>query len=168
MKNARDQDMATGVISLSLLANKLAWFLSEAQTNLPSLKKDKNIFGQWERVLKETIDFIQTPEPDTTYSQIGVSPRFLSRAQYLEQIYTATPDNINKSNLKEFAVYLREICDDIEKLSKDQHLNNVKKRNLSAFAESVAKESINEASRFYQEIHVRDTSKPPAGMTSSA
>jgi len=158
MKNARDQDTATGVISLGLLANKLTWLLIGGRSDLPLLKVNKSIFEQWKTVLRETIDFIQTLETGATSRQAGVAPRFLSRAQYLEQIYTAAPSG-NKKNLKALAEYLQSIHDDIERLSKDERLAEAKKENLLSFTSSIANESIQEASRFHQETHVRRTSE---------
>ena len=157
MRSARDQDMASGVISLGLLANKLAWYLTGGE-DLPTLRLDKNMFSQWKTVLKETLDFIQSPEKGQT-KQANAIPHFLSRAPYLEQIYTATPE-VNRQNLKGIIAYLEMIRDNIDDLSKDKQLNTENRTKLLEFTETIARHSILEASRFFQETHSRTRIEP--------
>jgi len=121
--------------------------------NLYLLKVDIVILEQWENILQETINFIQTPETELVSKQ-GRVPRFLSRARYLEQIYTATPES-NRKTLKALANYLQEIYDAIAELSNKKQLNPEKERVLSAFVASVASGAIKEASKFHQEPHMR-------------
>lgn len=157
MKNARDQDIATGIISLGLLANKMALFLSAQQF----IKINETaLFDQWKKVLKETIDFIKAPETVTADNQ-AVGIHFLSRAQYLEQIYTATPE-INKKDLKTLAEYLQTIYNTIVSLSEKKSIDTQKRDMLIAFTRSIADESILEASRFHQEIHTKRKSESVA------
>ncbi len=155
MRRAGDQDTATGVISLGLLANGLELLLSTGKGEPLPFKVDISILEQWENILQETINFIQTPETGLVSKQ-GKMPRFLSRARYLEQIYTATPEN-NRKTFKALANYLQEIHDAIAELSNKKQLNREKEKTLSAFAESVANEAIKEASKFHQEPHIRKT-----------
>jgi len=157
MRSARDQDIASGVISLGLLANKLAWYLTGGE-ELPKLKLGQNMYDQWTAVLGETIDFLERPESQRV-GQTNPVPRFLSRAQYLEQIYIATPE-INKKNMKEMVAYLNVILSDIDSLSQNKKLNSEKQAKLLEFTETIAQHSILEASKFYQETHSRGRIDP--------
>ncbi|GEM_PF-4200371 len=167
MKSARDQDIATGIISLGLLANKLAWYLIGGTAGPPSLKVDDTIFGQWKNVLNETIDFIGAAKTKNERIQQSSVPHFLSRAQYLEQIYDATPDT-SKRDLKDVATYLQTIYDSVDKLSNSQNLDSANKQRLLNFCRSVAKASIHEASKFHQESHIRRPSTMPIGIMTNA
>lgn len=156
MRRTKDQDIATGVISLGLLANKLELQLSLEKFNRQKDKKlpiqmDPNVLMNWEKVLEEIIDFIQAPEKSST-SQTKAS-RFLCRAEYLDQIYTAAPAN-SRETLKELATYLQQIRNLIIKLSNKKRITSLQQKTLSDFAQSLANESIKEASRFYQEPHL--------------
>jgi hypothetical protein len=157
MRSARNQDVASEVISLGLLANKLAWYLTGGE-ELQTLKLGKNMFDQWKAVLEETINFLQCPEGQRIGRKNPV-PHFLSRAQYLEQIYTATPE-VNKKNLKEMIAYLNAIHDGVESLSQHQQLNSEKQAALLDFTNSIAEQSILEASKYYQETHSRGSNEP--------
>ena len=166
MKSARDQDIATGVISLGLLANKLTWYLLGGNKELPSLKVEKNVFEQWKAILRETIDFIQSPETGKKVRQTGAVPRFLSRAQYLEQIYTAAP--IEKKDMKALSEYLEKILRNLEELDKGKRINEKEQEKLLDFSNSVANLSIQQAARFHQESHVRMRLEPQIAITSGA
>lgn len=166
MKNARDQDVATGVISLGLLANKLTWYLIEGQKEIPALKVNRSVFEQWETVLKETIDFIHTLEIGEVAKQAEAAPRFLSRAQYLEQIYTAAPSKRN--DMKALSRYLDIVYQNLEKLKKDESLSNEEHTTLLTFSKSIAKESIREAARFHQESHIKKDLEPQVEMSAGA
>ncbi len=166
MKSARDQGIATGVISLGLLANKLTWYLLGGNKELPALKVDKNVFEQWKAVLRETIDFIQSLETGNKAKQTGGVPRFLSRAQYLEQIYIAAP--IEKKDMKALSEYLETIFRYLEDLDKGKRVNEGKQEKLLAFSNSITNESIQQAARFHQETHVRTKLEPQAEITSGA
>ena len=152
MKSTRDQDITTGIISLGLLANKLSWYLIGGSDDLPSLKVDTNLFKQWKAVLKDTIDFIHTPEAGQIVGQTN-GPRFLSQAQYLEQIYTAAP--IEKKDIKKLSAYLENTFDSLDKLERKEKLSSAEESNLLSFSSSIADESIKEAARFHQESHER-------------
>ncbi len=166
MKSTRDQNIATDVISLGLLANKLAWYLLGGNEELPALKVDKSIFKQWGTVLRETIDFIKSLEKGGNVKQTAAVPRFLSRAQYLEQIYTAAP--IEKKNMKTLSEYLETIFEDLEKLNQGKEIKPGKQENLLTFSKLITNQSIEEAAKYHQESHIRISLKPQVEITSNA
>jgi len=166
MKNTRDQDVATGVISLGLLANELSWYLVGGQKELPKLKVNRSVFTQWKTVLKETLDFIHNLETGEVAKKAGAVPRFLSRAQYLEQIYTAAP--IESKGMEALSKYLDTVYQHLEKLEKDEHLSAEGRKNLLAFSKSIANESIREAARFHQENHTRKDLEPQVEVKAGA
>ncbi len=153
MKNARDQSIATGLISLGLLANKLTWYLLGGDKELPALKVDKAVFTQWKAVLRENIDFIQSLETGKGAKLAGGVPRFLSHAQYLEQIYTAVP--IKNKDMKALSEYLERIFRDLETLDVGKKINDKEQERLLAFSNAIASQSIQQAARFQQESHIR-------------
>jgi hypothetical protein len=165
MKSAREQNIATSVISLGLLANKLTWYLLGGNEELPELKVERNVFEQWKTVLKETIDFIQSLEAGKKTIKTGV-PRFLSRAQYLEQLYTAAP--IEKKDMKALAKYLETILNNLDVLDNGKKVKKEEQEELLAFSNSIANNSIEQAALFHQESHIRTKIETQAEITSSA
>ncbi len=162
MIRTKEQDVTTGVISLGLLANRLELSLVES-------KDDVNMLRQWSKILNDTITFIEAPaKVNETRIQANISPRLITRAQFLEQIYTATPAN-NRRNLGELVKYLKLILTSIGSLADSKNLEARQKKLLSSFAESIVKESIKEAARFHQEPHFMKTftSIPSARMASN-
>ena len=135
MTSARDQNVATRVISLGLLANKLTWYLIGGNEELPAIRVERNVFGQWKIVLKETIDFINSLEAGKTARQTSV-PRFLSKAQYLEQIYSAAP--IEKKGMKALVEYLEVILKKIDELDNGKKVKKEDQALLIAFSNSIA------------------------------
>ena len=166
MRRTRDQGMVTSVISLGFLANKLELLLSSGQNESLPVGVDTSILREWQSVLEDTIEFIITPDTENTGVQARKA-RFLSRAQYLEQIYTATPQN-NKKSLKALAEYLRSMNESIARLCRDKHIEEAERRTLCDFAESVGNEAIKEASKFHREPHFHKELRPHVAVRLNA
>ena len=166
MRIMRDQDSTTSIISLGILANGLSLLLTSNDNRNFPFKADETILNLWKTILEETIAFIQTSETKFV-GQVGRTTHFLSRAEYLEQIYVAAPDNDRKT-LKRLALYLEELRNDIVEMSEDKPLNDVRKARMIAFSESLAREAIKEASVYHQEAHIKSNPETDAGIRTYA
>jgi len=151
MKRTIEQDETTSVISLGFLANKLELLLNAEEITSYSVLKNNCI--QWENILQETIDFISNPNNDNKNANTR-QPRFLSNANYFNQIYTATPMNSRK-NMQLLASFLQNVKETIVELRVNKTIVSTKRRMLSSFAESLANEAINKAALFHQEPHIQ-------------
>ena len=63
---------------------------------------------------------------------------------------------------------LGKLYEDLEELDRGGSLGDAKQENLLAFSKSVANESIQQASRFHQESHIKNNLESQIEMTTSA
>ena len=122
-----------------------------SEDDFTPLQIGPDIYQQWDAILSETIDFIETGAANDSDRQ-EIKSRFLSRAKYLDQIYIATPER-DKNTLKKLAKFLDDRRKSILKLSKNEPITPEQRNSLSEFAEAIANAAIREASKFHQDPH---------------
>ncbi len=153
MIRTEEQVKTSGVISLALAANKLQLLVAVGEDESSRFQVDRDVLGQWDEILKETIDFLQASEAGHS-GKSSKSVRFLSRAQFIEQIYSAAPQK-SRASSKELGTYLSSIRSNIQKVAAGKPIPVMETQNILTFAGSIADEAIRQAARFHRDPHIR-------------
>lgn len=160
MRNLKEHEEVTNVISLGLLATRLRLSLLNKKGSA-SIVGDGSLLQRWDTILEETVNFIESPITPTVITGTAqtIMPHFLSRAGYLEQFRSAAPPRKSKTP-KELSAYLKKIQDSLKVLENKKTLRSSLKDELEDFLSSISKGCIQEAARLQQEPHPKWSPEP--------